>query len=150
MTLVAQTIATRKAKKHKEDKMQVEPQFENVNQLCDLVRETSFAMHRYFRSGHLEKVYENALANRLGKLGVYVEQQYPLCVFDEDGSIVGEYFADLFVDRQLIVELKASRAVSNENVAQVLGYLRASRIENGLLVNFGAEKLYIKKYVLTP
>ncbi|WP_442485885.1 GxxExxY protein [Aeoliella sp. SH292] len=124
--------------------------FGEVNALCDVVRETSFAMHRYFRSGHLEKVYENSLANRLRKLGLHVEQQYPLAVYDEDGTIVGDYFADLFIDHQLIVELKAARAVVNEHVAQLLGYLRTSKIETGLLINFGAEKLYIKKYLLTP
>ena len=49
--------------------------FENINQLCDLVRETSFAIHRYHRHGHVEKIYENALAHRLRKQGVQVEQQ---------------------------------------------------------------------------
>jgi GxxExxY protein len=126
------------------------PMFGEVNALCDVVRETSFAMHRYFRSGHLEKVYENSLANRLRKLGLHVEQQYPLPVYDEDGTIVGDYFADLFIDHQLIGELKAARAVVNEHIAQLLGYLRTSKIETGLLINFGAEKLYIKKYLLTP
>ena len=125
------------------------PQFTEVNELCDVVRETSFSIHRYFRSGHLEKVYENSLVHRLRKQGVQVEQQFALSVYDEDGTVVGEYYADLFVDWQLIVELKASRMVAKEHVAQILGYLRAARIENGLLVNFGADKLYVKKYVLS-
>jgi len=56
--------------------------------------------------------------------------------------------ADLFIENQLIVELKAVRAVVDEHVAQLLGYLRASRIEHGLLVNFGAPKFQIKKYIL--
>lgn len=87
------------------------PRFASVNELCDVVRETSFSIHRYFRSGHLEKVYENALIHRLRKQGLLVEQQYPLPVCDEDGTIVGDYFADLFVDYQLIVELKAARKI---------------------------------------
>ncbi|MBW1799079.1 MAG: GxxExxY protein, partial [Deltaproteobacteria bacterium] len=77
--------------------------------LCDRIRETSFELHRYLRHGHLEKVYENGLANRLRKKGMHVEQQYPLKVFDEDGTVLGDYFADLLVEKELIVELKATR-----------------------------------------
>lgn len=55
---------------------------EDINKLCDLVRETSFAIHKYHRNGHLEKIYENALANRLRKQGLKVEQQHPLTVYD--------------------------------------------------------------------
>jgi GxxExxY protein len=123
-------------------------QDDNIKQLCDTIRETSFEIHRYHRSGHLEKIYENALANRLRKKGVNVEQQHPLHVYDEDGTLLGDFYADLFVDGKLIVELKACNAIANEHIAQLLGYLRASRMEHGLLINFGAPKLQIKKYVL--
>jgi GxxExxY protein len=77
-----------------------------INQLCDIVRETSFAIHCYHRHGHLEKIYENALTNRLRKYGLLVEQQKPLVVYDEDGTTLGEYFADLLVDNRLIVNLR--------------------------------------------
>ena len=117
--------------------------------LCDQIRETSFELHRYLRHGHLEKVYENGLANRLRKKGMYVEQQHPLKVFDEDGTVLGDYFADLLVEKELIVELKACKALASEHVAQLLGYLRACRIEHGLLVNFGAPKLQVRKYALS-
>ena len=132
-----------------EEAQRVTKQWSSMNQLCDLVRETSFAIHRYHRSGHLEKVYENALAHRLHKLGLDVKQQHPLAVYDEDETVLGEFFADLFVENCLVVELKACRAVAEEHVAQMLGYLRASRIETGLLINFGAPKLQIKKYLMT-
>lgn len=117
--------------------------------LVDLIRETSFALHRYLRYGHLEKVYENGLANRLQKANIEVEQQYPLKVYDEDGTVLGEYFADLFVEDCLIVELKACKALAPEHTAQLLGYLRACNIEHGLLVNFGAPKFQIRKYALS-
>jgi GxxExxY protein len=123
--------------------------FDHINQLCDLVRVTSFAVHRFHRHGHLEKIYENALAHRLCKAGVKVEQQHPLEVFDEDGTMLGEYSADLYIEDRLIVELKATRAVADEHVAQLLGYLRSSRIETGLLINFGSPILHIKKYLMT-
>ncbi len=124
--------------------------WDSINELCDIVRQTSFDIHKYHRCGHLEKVYENALVHRLRKQGLQVLQQHPLNVIDEDGTVLGEYFADLFIEGQLIVELKACRATADEHVAQLLGYLRSSRIETGLLINFGSEKLYVKKYLMTP
>lgn len=78
-----------------------------------------------------------------------MEPQFPLSVRDEDGTVIGEYFADLFVEKRLIVELKATPRISNEHVSQLLGYLRSSRIETGLLINFGAPVLYIKKFILS-
>ena len=117
-------------------------------QLCDCIRETSLALHSFLRHGHLEKVYENGIAHRLRKLGFKVEQQFPLRVADEDGTVLGDYIADLFVEDCLIVELKACRAVASEHVAQLLGYLRACNLKHGLLINFGAPKLEIKKFKL--
>jgi GxxExxY protein len=119
-----------------------------VNELCDLVRETSFAIHQYHRNGHLEKIYENALAHRLRKHGLKVEQQHPLTVYDEDGTVLGEYFCDLFINDRLIVELKACKSVHDEHISQLLGYLKSARIHDGLLINFGSPRLYIKKYVM--
>jgi GxxExxY protein len=121
----------------------------DIMELCDVVRETGFAIHKYHKNGHLEKVYENALAHRLRKLGLEVKQQHALTVYDEDGTVLGEYYADLFVDNRLIIELKATKVLAEEHIAQLLGYLRASRIEHGLLINFGAAKFEIKKYVLS-
>jgi GxxExxY protein len=80
-----------------------------IFELCDLVRETAYAIHVYHGHGHLEKVYENALTHRLRKLGLRVEQQYPITVYDEDGTIIGEYFADLLIEGELIIELKAAK-----------------------------------------
>ncbi len=83
------------------------------------------------------------------KNGIKVEQQYPLSVYDEDGTLLGDFYTDLFVEGRLIVEIKACKTLANEHIAQLLGYLRASRIEDGLLINFGAQKLQINKYVLS-
>lgn len=117
--------------------------------LCDTVRETSFALHKYLRHGHAEKVYENGLVNRLRKTGVQVDAQIPLAVYDEDGTTLGEFIADLYVENEIIVELKAVKCLNNDHVAQLIGYLRASKKEHGLLINFGAPKLEIKKYILS-
>ena len=117
--------------------------------LCDLIRETSFALHRFLRNGHLEKVYENGLAHRLRKAGISVEQQYPLQVRDEDDTILGDFVADLLVEQSVVVELKACKQLCDEHVAQILGYLRACRMVHGLLVNFGAPKFEIRKFALS-
>lgn len=122
---------------------------QTIKELCDFVRETSYKIHLYHGHGHLEKVYENALVHRMRKAGFDVEQQHPLTVFDEDGTVIGKYYADLFIDGRLIVELKAVRAVADEHIAQILGYLKASRFEHGLLLNFGSPRFWIKKYILT-
>ena len=122
---------------------------DDIKRLCDVVRETSFAIHKYHKNGHLEKIYENALIHRLRKQGIEVKQQYKLDVYDEDGTLLGEFFADLFIEDKLIVELKACKTLVDEHVAQLLGYLRSSRREHGLLINFGGSKLQIKKYILS-
>ena len=120
-----------------------------ISQLCDVVRETAYAIHVYHGHGYLEKIYENALVNRLIKTGIDVKQQYPLTVYDEDDTVLGNYFADLLIADCLIVELKACRSLANEHTAQLLGYLKSAKIEHGLLVNFGSYKFQVKKYVLS-
>lgn len=119
---------------------------DRVFELSDIVREASFSLHRFLRHGHLEKVYENGLANRLRKQGLKVRQQVPLQVCDEDGTVLGDFVADLVVEDILLIELKACRALADEHVAQLLGYLRSCPIQHGLLINFGGPKLQIKKY----
>ena len=119
---------------------------DNIKQLCDQVRQTAYDIHVYHAHGHLEKVYENALAHRLRKQGLKVEQQFPIKIHDEDGTIVGDYFADLLVSGLLIVELKTAKSFAPEHEAQILGYLKGSRLTHGLLINFGSFKFEIRKY----
>jgi GxxExxY protein len=119
-----------------------------ILELCDKVRQTAYNLHTFLRSGHLEKVYENGLAHRLRKAGLKVEQQHPLKVYDEDGTVLGDYVADLFVESELIVEMKAGKAIVDEHIAQTLGYLRASGHRHALLINFGAQKIQFKKLIL--
>jgi GxxExxY protein len=120
-----------------------------IKELCDIVRQVAYDIHVYHGHGHLEKVYENALAHRLRKAGIAVEQQFPLTVYDEDGTIIGEYIADILVEGRLIVELKACKSIAGEHIAQILGYLKSAHIEDGLLINFGSFKFEIKKYIFS-
>jgi len=119
-----------------------------ARQLADTIRQTAFEAHTFLRHGHNERVYENSLRNRLRKKGLTVEQQVPLAVLDEDGSLLGDFTADLVVNGEFIIELKAVRALVDEHIAQILGYLRASRHEHGMLINFGAPKIQFQKYIL--
>ena len=120
-----------------------------IAELCDQVRQTAYDIHIYHGHGHLEKVYENALAHRLKKAGLSVEQQSPIKVYDEDGTLIGDYFADLVVEKELIIELKTAKTIASEHIAQIMGYLKSSRLEHGLLINFGSYKFEIRKFVLS-
>jgi GxxExxY protein len=119
----------------------------DIKALSDLVRQTAYDIHVFHAHGHLEKVYENALAHRLRKAGLDVRQQHPLKVYDEDGTLIGDYLADLLVEGVLIVELKVAKTLAPEHEAQILGYLKSARLPHGLLINFGAYKFEIRKYV---
>jgi GxxExxY protein len=119
---------------------------DDINGLCDRVREIAFALHVYLGPGHLETVYENGLAHRLRKGGIDVEHQARLAVYDEDGQLLGSYAADLLIDKRLIVELKAVSRLNTEHAAQIIGYLKASRLRHGLLINFGAAVFAIRKF----
>jgi hypothetical protein len=68
--------------------------------LSDQVRQIAYDIHVYHPRGHLEKVYENALAHRLRKAGLEVKQQHPIKVYDEDGTLVGDYLADLLIEER--------------------------------------------------
>jgi len=88
----------------------------DLQSLCAQVRQTAYDI-LYHGHGHLEKLYANALAHRLRKARLDVKQQHPIKVFDEDGTLIGDYFADLLVDGWLIVELKTAKALAIEHVA---------------------------------
>ncbi|MGH7993635.1 MAG: GxxExxY protein, partial [Limisphaerales bacterium] len=103
----------------------------DIKTLCDQVRQTAYEIHIYHAHGHLEKVYENTLAHRLAKAGLKVRQQYPINVYDEDGTLLGEYLADLLVEDVLIIELKTAKTLAPEHEAQIIGYLKSAGLEHG-------------------
>jgi GxxExxY protein len=120
---------------------------EEIKTLCDKIRQVSFDIHAYHGHGHLEKVYENALFHRIKKAGLKVKQQEPIIVYDEDGTIIGEYLADLIIEGCIIIELKAAKTLALEHEAQILGYLKSTRMKHGLLINFGSYKFEMRKFV---
>jgi GxxExxY protein len=95
--------------------------------------------------GFLESVYEGSMVIALREAGLRVVQQQPIAVFFR-GQLVGDFRADLIVDDEVIVEVKAARAIEPAHEAQLMNYLRASRIEVGLLMNFGP-KAEFKRFI---
>jgi GxxExxY protein len=97
-------------------------------------------------TGFLEKVYENALCYEICKSTFNVKQQHPINVIYEN-VVVGEYFADLLVQDEVIVELKAVKTLDAGHFAQCMNYLKGTGKKIGLLINFGAPKVEIRRVV---
>ena len=117
---------------------------EEAKSICDRIRQVAYDLHVYLGTGYLEKVYENGLAHRLAKSGMEVSCQVPIQVTDEDGFVIGEYFADMVVDG-IVVELKAVGTLLPVHVAQTINYLKAMNLEHGMLINFGSERFQCRK-----
>ena len=120
----------------------------NLNDISQRVIGGAFTVLNVLGAGFLEKVYENALAWELRKAGLAVEQQRGLTI-TYDGIVVGEYVADLIVERALLIELKTVTALNEAHHAQCINYLRASGLKLGLLLNFGVKRLEIKRVANT-
>ena len=106
-----------------------------------------YRVYNTLRYGFLEKVYANAMIIELLKNGFKVESQKKIFVKYE-GTVVGEYYADLVVDDLVIIELKAAEQLCDEHAIQLLNYLKATDIEVGLLLNFGKEPQISRKTFL--
>jgi GxxExxY protein len=118
------------------NRMQTEPD----DLLARTIVGLAMKVHRKLGSGFLKAVYRNALAYELRKMDMLFECHPTLAVM-YDGIEVGVYQADLVVEGKLIVELKVVSSIADEHMAQLVNYLTATKIENGLLLNFGARSL---------
>lgn len=99
-----------------------------------------YKVHNELGSGFLEKIYENALVNELRKNGIKCQQQFPVKVH-YDGVVVGDYYADVFVDNKIILELKTVEALTDIHKAQLIHYLKATGVRLGMLINFHSQKV---------
>lgn len=108
----------------------------------------AYAVHNELGFGFGEKVYENSLAIELTRQGLKVRQQCPMVVRYKN-AVVGEYQADLVVDENVVVELKAVQKLDAAHEVQLVNYLPATRIEVGLLINFG-KRVEVRRRILTP
>ena len=118
----------------------------DINDITYAINGAVFEVNRVLGPGFLEKVYENALLIELKKRGLRVQNQAPAKVFYKK-EVVGEYIADILVEEKVIVELKTVERLDKVHEAQLLNYLKASRIHVGLLVNFRHPKAEIKRMV---
>jgi len=119
----------------------------DLNQVTERIIACVYRVSNTLGSGFLEKVYENALAIELRQNGLEVEQQRPIRVFYRDEPI-GEFFSDLLVEGNVLVELKAARTLDSVHTAQCINYLKATGLKVCLLVNFGMPRAEVKRLVL--
>ncbi len=108
--------------------------------LTEKILQCAFEVINELGSGFLESVYEKAMIIALKEKGLSVYSQKPIKVYFRK-KVVGEYFADLFVENKVIVELKAVKLILPEHKAQVINYLKGTGVKIGLLINFGNKKL---------
>lgn len=116
-----------------------------IDYLTHKVIGCAYKVHNTLGFGFLEKVYENALKLELRNQGVSVQQQVRLPVWYE-GQQVGVYFPDLWIEAQLIIEIKAATALAPEHEMQLVHYLAATGIDHGLLINFG-ERVHVRRKI---
>ena len=115
-------------------------------QLTSKIISSAYEVHKILGHGFLENVYEKALAHELTLNNIPFEQQVKIEVTYK-GKVIGVHRADFIIDNKVIVELKAAEMLIDEHKAQLLNYLCASKLEVGLLLNFGESELQIKRMV---
>ena len=113
-------------------------------ELIKQIIQCAYNVRKELYAGFLESVYKNALLIELRKNGLKVDKEVPINVH-YNNVIVGEFRADIIVEDSVILELKAIQKLSTIHEAQLVNYLTATKIEHGLLINFGSEKLEVKR-----
>jgi len=117
------------------------------SELSEKIINCFYTVYNVLGFGFLEKVYQKSLEIELEKNGLSIESQFPINVY-YDNKIVGEYYADIFVESKIIVELKAIPVLVKENESQLINYLKSTNVEVGLLLNFGKDP-EVKRRVFT-
>ena len=119
----------------------------NSFELTEKIIGCAYRVYNAMGAGFLEGVYEKCLAIEFEKVGLTTEFQKPIDVF-YDSQNVGSFVADIFIEREVIVELKAVRNLVVAHEVQLVNYLAATKIPVGLLINFGETKVEVKRKVL--
>jgi GxxExxY protein len=122
-------------------------EMEHVNEITEKIIGCAYKVMNELGCGFLEKVYENALAHEIRKLGLNVGQQKKIKVY-YDKIEVGNYDPDLLVESLIIVELKTVKTLEDVHKAQCLNYLKATGFKTCLLINFGNPKVDVKRFSL--
>jgi GxxExxY protein len=117
-----------------------------LNEITEKVIGCVYKVSNTLGGGFMENVYQNATALEIGKSGLLVQKQFPIAVKYE-GVVVGDFFADLLVEKTVLVELKAVKLLEEVHVAQCLNYLRATNLPVCLLINFYRPKVEIRRII---
>ena len=117
----------------------------DTNELTERIIGCAYQVHNELGLGFLEKVYENALRIEIEKAGLEVQQQHPVPVHYH-GQVIGDFYADLIVESRVILELKAVLNLAKEHEVQLVNYLAATGIDDGLLINFGSSVEVKRKF----
>lgn len=117
----------------------------DYKELTGEIINAAFRVHNVLGPGFLEKVYQNAMIVELKEMGLEVVCQYPADVFYK-GHQVGEYYADLMIENCILIELKAIEHLMPIHETQLVNYLNATKIDHGLLINFGTSVAMKHKY----
>ena len=116
----------------------------NDEKLTEKVIGAAFQVHNQLGFGFLESVYEKALSIELNKLEIEHQTQSPITVYYQQ-QIVGEFICDVLIEKRLILELKSVTQLTVAHEVQLVNYLAATKIDIGLLINFGPSKVDIKR-----
>ncbi len=109
---------------------------------------SAMEVHRELGIGFLEYVYEEALCYELKLRNISFERQKDIDIYYKDLIIPRKYKADMLIEDKVIVEIKATQALTEIDEAQLLNYLKAAKIRIGLLLNFGTKSLETKRRIL--
>ena len=116
----------------------------NIEALITRIIQCAYNVRLNLSAGFLESVYKNALLIELKENGLNAETEVPINVY-YNNVIVGEFRADIVVENVVVIELKATQHLTAIHESQLVNYLTATNIEHGLLINFGSEKIEIKR-----
>jgi len=116
----------------------------DLEELIKKVIQCVYNVRLQLSAGFLETVYQKALLIELKKNNILAEAEIPIEVYYDD-SVVGEYRADIIVEKRIIIEIKAIQHLMSAHEAQLVNYLSATKIDCGLLINFGGERLEIRR-----
>lgn len=116
----------------------------NVEELIKKIIHCAYNVHLQLSAGYLESVYKNALIIELKENGIEAKAEVPVNVYYKS-AVVGEFKADLIIEDKVIIELKAVQNIVLAHEVQLVNYLTATQIDNGLLLNFGSEKMEMRR-----
>jgi len=118
----------------------------DLNKISEKIIGSAFKVSNTLGAGFLEKVYQNALMIELAENGLSPEKEKAITIYYKNKN-VGEYYADILVNDKVIIETKAVKTLNEIHQAQLLNYLKATKLSLGLLINFGTPKVQIKRMI---